>query len=43
MRRHRMSRRNSRKSFSKAADLVHKKNLQSSVTGPYIMRGGTRL
>lgn len=43
MKRRKMSRRNSRRSFSKAADLTHKKNLQGSSTGPFIMRGGTRL
>lgn len=43
MRRHKMNRRRSERYFTKAAGRVHKKNLQSSVTGPYVMRGGTRL
>lgn len=43
MKRRKMSRRNSEKYFSKAANRIHRKNLQSSVTGPFVMRGGTRL
>lgn len=42
-RRYKMSRRGSQKYFSRAADRIHKKNLLSSVTSPFIMRGGTRL
>lgn len=38
MRRHSMSRRGSRRSFTRGASRVHKKNLMS-----HVMRGGIRL
>lgn len=38
---HRMSRRGSRKSFSRGANRLHKKNVSS--VAPYVMRGGVRL
>lgn len=41
--RYKMNRRKSEKYFTKAADRVHKKNLQSSSAGVFVMRGGTRL
>lgn len=41
MKRHGMSRRGSRKSFSRGANRIHKKNLQSG--SGYVMRGGIRL
>lgn len=41
MRRHKMSRRSSRKSFTRGANRLHVKNV-SSVSG-YVARGGTRL
>lgn len=43
MKRYKMSRRSSRKKFSRSADRTHRRNLDSSVTSPFIMRGGTRL
>lgn len=42
-RRYRMSRRSSRKSFSRGAGRVHKKNMLSSSGSKYVMRGGIRL
>lgn len=42
-RRYKLSRRGSKKYFSRGANRIHAKNLLSSVTSPYIMRGGTRL
>lgn len=39
--RHKMSRRNSRRSFSKGANLLHKKNMLQG--GGLSMRGGIRL
>lgn len=41
-RRHRMSKRSSRRTFSRGAGRVHVKNLQSSGSS-YVMRGGIRL
>lgn len=41
MRRARMSRGRSRKSFSRGANRVHRKNVSS--VSPYVMRGGVRL
>lgn len=41
--RHKMSRGGSRKSFSRGANRLHKKNLSSSVGASYAMRGGIRL
>lgn len=43
MRRRKMSRRSSKKSFSRGANRVHVKNMMSSVSSPYTMRGGIRL
>lgn len=43
MRRHKLSRRGSKKYFTKAAGRLHKKNLMSSAGGSYAMRGGIRL
>lgn len=40
-RRYKMSRRNSRRYFSNAADLTHRKNRLSA--GSTVMRGGIRL
>lgn len=39
MRRHKIGRRRSRRSFSRGATRIHKKNLMSGV----VMRGGIRL
>lgn len=42
--RFKLSRRGSKKMFSRSASRTHRKNvMHSSVTSPYIMRGGTRL
>lgn len=43
MKRRSMSRRGSRKSFSRGANRIHKKNMLSSVGSQYAMRGGIRL
>lgn len=43
MRRRKLSRRGSRKYFTRAANRVHPKNMLSSVSSPYVMRGGIRL
>lgn len=43
MKRHKMSRGGSKRSFSRGANRVHRKNLQSSVGATYAMRGGIRL
>jgi hypothetical protein len=43
MKRHKMGKKHSKKSFSRGADRVHKKNFSSSAAAPFIMRGGTRL
>lgn len=42
-RRYKMSRGRSRRSFSRGAGRVHKKNLMSSSGSSYAMRGGIRL
>lgn len=42
-RRYRMSKRSSRKSFSRGAGRVHKKNMMSSSGASYAQRGGIRL
>lgn len=43
MKRHKMSKRHSKKVFRKGADRTHKRNLGPSSTAPFIMRGGTRM
>lgn len=40
--RHKMSRRSSKKSFRRGANRVHKKNMMSSSGGTFVMRGGIR-
>lgn len=42
MRRRSMSRRASRRSFSRSASMTHRKNMMSS-GGRYVMRGGLRI
>lgn len=41
--RYKMSGRRSRRSFSRGANRIHKKNLMSSAGASYSMRGGIRL
>lgn len=43
MKRHKMSKSSSRKSFTRGANRIHKKNLQGSAGSMYAMRGGIRL